>query len=93
MRVGEFTAHSKKADTAQTIQLQDVCLRGNKMSVTIRHAKNNQHNKPVTIEISGTSTDKAMSCPVKLMGDYLQVRSRTSVTSALFIHWDGSPLT
>ena len=93
LRVGEFTAVSKNADVTQIIHLHDVCLMENRLLLTIRHAKNNQLNKPVTIEIVGFPKDGVASCPVRLLGEYLKVRPGVLSSKALFIHWDGSPLT
>ena len=92
LRIGEFSAQSKNAMTNLILQRQDVQTQANTMRIIIRHAKNNQRNIPVTIEIEGLQGSQCQYCPVILVARYLH--SQPSVTNGpLFQHFDKSPLT
>lgn len=92
LRVGEFTAKNKSADTSCIIQRTDVSFAPNSLSLTIRHAKNNQRNKPIAIEIVGLQEQQRPYCPVELLSQYLKQQPNNKA-GPLFQHFDHSPLT
>ena len=91
LRVGEFTARTKNADSADIIQRHDVIIMPNLIQLIIRHAKNNQHNKPVQIEIVGLGAQHP-HCPVKIISAYVSMLPDRG-PGPLFQHFDRSPLT
>ena len=92
LRVGEFTAKTRHSSTNFILLIQDIRLTQGGLYVTIRHAKNNQHNVPITMEIKALSRNLTAYCPVAIMSEYLH-RRPAGGNDPLFVHFDSSPLT
>jgi hypothetical protein len=95
LRVSEFAA-SRMAPMA-CIQAQHVRLvKGPSktfLKLTLPHSKNDQYSKSHTIRLQPLCNVDVSICPVRLMSQYLKVRSAFQHGQQLFIHADSSCLT
>ena len=92
LRVGEFTAASKAADTTRILALGDTWFEGEDLSgmvIRIRFSKTDQQG--VSVSLRFHARDDPFLCPVASTLDY--VRRRPPGDGPLFIHFDKTPLT
>lgn len=87
-RVGELV-HTDQRQAGYAVQLADINVNSNALSVRIRRSKNNQSGKPIFLQLSSFKDDSV--CPVDAINQFLQMRSSSS--GNLFIHANGLPLT
>lgn len=92
LRIGEFTAESKKDLCDRPLQLSDIKISSPSpmLRVTIRKSKTDQSGQSFTLFINKSKNTSI--CPVNAMKKYLLLRPAVE-QSQLFIHYDGSPLT
>ena len=89
LRVGEFTAPSRKSDCSNILSRRDITMGDSVMSLVIRFSKTDQRGESTTLTID--QIDDAKLCPVKAMKDYLHIRPKER--GPLFIHFGGAPVT
>lgn len=89
LRIGEFTAPSKKGDIRGVLALDDVIMRQGGLDLNIRSSKTDQRGVGTMLRIEGTGDSSV--CPVMALTKFLRMRS--TVKGPLFVHFGGSPLT
>ena len=89
LRIGEFTATSRKGDTDRVLSLGDVSLCKGGLEVNIRSSKTDQRGMGSIVRIEGLG--ESALCPVSAVTSYVKVR--TSEMGPFFLHFGGSPLT
>ena len=91
LRVGEFSATSKKGDVSKILAVSDIKIDADQscLKLLIRFSKTDQKGLSTTLQI-GVGPNSTM-CPVKTTGEFLSVRP--GVDGPLFIHFGGDPLT